>query len=349
LDEVFGRYITPLIILAKDRDEMIQIENRIKSYQALKGRDSLIANVYSLRDFVPEDQEKKLHVLRQIRQLLKPSIFAKLSKKDRAKVEKVLPRRPLKFFGVKDLPPLVLDRFRLKNGNVGNIVIVEPVLDKVALASAVNQNRLVSELRTAADAVAPGTPVVGTLPITVDMWKSVRRDGPKATLLAFIAVVLLVVVLFRQAAPAGLTLFSLILGVCWLMGAIFGLNLQINFLNFIALPITFGIGVDYGVNIVQRYRFEGTGKILDAVRGTGGAVALASLTTIIGYGSLLLAGNQAFFSFGRLAILGEITTLTAALLSLPSYLYLRDRRRLRLIRGGGRRAAEQEKPFRKSA
>ena len=43
---------------------------------------------------------------------------------------------------------------------------------------------------------------------------------------------------------------------------------------------------------------------------------LASLTTIIGYGSLLIAGNQAFVSFGKLAVLGEITCVTAAILSL---------------------------------
>jgi hypothetical protein len=179
------------------------------------------------------------------------------------------------------------------------------------------------------------------------MYQSVRKDGPKATLIAFLSVVFLVVILFRQRAAVGFTLFSLVLGVAWLMGILFGFDFKINFLNFIALPITFGIGVDYGVNIVQRYRTEGRGKILQALRGTGGAVALASLTTIIGYGSLLLAGNQAFFSFGRIAILGEVTTLAAALLSLPAFLYLRDQRRLRLVQLRERPGARQE--FRRSA
>src|SRR5205814_1344431 len=83
--------------------------------------------------------------------------------------------------------------------------------------------------------------------------------------------------------------------------------------NFAAFPITFGIGVDYAVNIMARFRQERARRPRDAlpteparaversVLSTGGAVALCSLTTIIGYSSLLLAKNQALFLFGAVA------------------------------------------------
>ena len=108
-------------------------------------------------------------------------------------------------------------------------------------------------------------------------------------------------------------------------GGVLGFQLKINFLNFVALPITFGIGVDYGVNIFHRYRQEGPGSIISVIKGTGGAVLLASATTTIGYGSLLIAGNQAFVSFGKLAVLGELTCVTAAVIALPAVLHLHDR------------------------
>ncbi len=110
----------------------------------------------------------------------------------------------------------------------------------------------------------------------------------------------------------------------WMGGGMLKADLKINFLDFIAIPITIGIGVDYGVNIVQRYRAEGRVNIARVIRGTGAAVALASFTTVIGYSSLLIAGNQGFVSFGRLAVLGEITCLLAALWGLPAYLKLRE-------------------------
>ena len=62
------------------------------------------------------------------------------------------------------------------------------------------------------------------------------------------------------------------------------------------------------------------------VQATGGAVALCSLTTILGYGSLLLAHNRALRSFGGMAILGEFATLLAALVMLPAFLSWRERR-----------------------
>ena len=95
-------------------------------------------------------------------------------------------------------------------------------------------------------------------------------------------------------------------------------GVRITFLNFIALPITFGIGVEYGVNVTARYRERY--DVGDAVASTGGAVALCSWTTIVGYGSLLAAQNQALQGFGAMAILGEIACLLAAVVTLPALL-----------------------------
>jgi predicted RND superfamily exporter protein len=95
-------------------------------------------------------------------------------------------------------------------------------------------------------------------------------------------------------------------------------------LSFIALPITFGIGVDYATNVFQRRRVDEARSIADVVRTTGGAVALCSLSTIIGYSALLVARNRALISFGVLADLGEVACLAAALVALPAVLRWRE-------------------------
>jgi predicted RND superfamily exporter protein len=121
---------------------------------------------------------------------------------------------------------------------------------------------------------------------------------------------------------------------------------RLNFLNFVVLPITFGIGVDYAVNIVQRWRQEGAGSLARVLRETGGAVALCSLTTIIGYGSLLTADNRALRGFGLLASLGELSSIMAALLALPAWLERAGRphptaRRMASAPAHGARGTEQ--------
>ena len=65
--------------------------------------------------------------------------------------------------------------------------------------------------------------------------------------------------------------------------------------------------------------------MLDALRSTGGAVVLCSLTTIIGYYTLIIADNLALVSFGKLAIIGELACLVSAMVVLPAALVL-DRR-----------------------
>ncbi len=126
----------------------------------------------------------------------------------------------------------------------------------------------------------------------------------------------------------------------WLAGLSMAAGVKLNFANFIAYPITFGIGVDYSVNVVARALDDGRDDMLHAVATTGGAVALCSATTVIGYSSLLLAQNRALLLFGLLAVLGEIACLAAAIVALPSsWLVFRDviRRRAREVDGSRRR------------
>jgi hypothetical protein len=124
-----------------------------------------------------------------------------------------------------------------------------------------------------------------------------------------------------SARGAVCVLASLVMGVILMIGGAAWSDMKLNFLNFIALPITFGIGCEYPFNIFDRSRLLG-GDVATAVRRSGGAVALCSYTTIVGYGSLLFADNQALESFGRLAMSGELTCIACALLVLPSLLHV---------------------------
>ena len=160
----------------------------------------------------------------------------------------------------------------------------------------------------------------GSIPLSADIIASISRDGPLSTLAALLGVVLLVTAIFRFSRATVLIIGSLLLGVLWLTALTLLLKVKVNFCNFIAFPITFGIGVDYSVNVMARYRQTGSRDVIEAIRSTGGAVAVCSLTTIIGYGSLLFAKNQALFLFGLVAVLGELTCLVSAVVVLPAVL-----------------------------
>src|SRR5207245_5163548 len=95
-------------------------------------------------------------------------------------------------------------------------------------------------------------------------------------------------------------------------------GMRLNFLNFVAIPITIGVGADYAINMMRR-RVDEPGQPPEQLVATmGGALVLCSLTTVIGYGTLLVAANRAIASFGLLAALGEIACLMTALVLLPA-------------------------------
>jgi uncharacterized protein len=157
------------------------------------------------------------------------------------------------------------------------------------------------------------------------MIRSIVQDGPIATLVSLVAVMFLIVLMIRPFRVALAAVGILLLGVTLMAGGAGWARVHVTFLNFIALPITFGIGAEYVLNIVTRYREEG--NILRAIVSTGAAVALCSWTTIVGYGSLLAARNQALQGFGSMAILGEISCLSSAIVALPAIIVWRQRAR----------------------
>ena len=85
---------------------------------------------------------------------------------------------------------------------------------------------------------------------------------------------------------------------CSLLLRAFGL--KVNFLDFMALPITIGIGIDYSVNIISRARAEANtpeGRVESA--RTASAVALCSYTTVVGIRfAVVLSNNKGMRSFG---------------------------------------------------
>ena len=202
---------------------------------------------------------------------------------------------------------------RERDGSIGKTVLVYPrPSDTLWRAQAIHE--FVKELR------ASGGRAAGSIPLSDDIIASISRDAPGASAASFVGVIVIVILVLGVRRASLYVIGSLIVGVLWLAGATMLLHLKINFCNFVAYPITFGIGVDYAVNVMTRYVQDGERDVTGAVRSTGAAVGLCSLTTIIGYSSLLLAKNRALYLFGATAVLGEVACLTAAVVALPAFL-----------------------------
>jgi predicted RND superfamily exporter protein len=333
MDTLLGRYLTPTVILTDSQQEARAVAERLRAESAHPPLAGMIASIRTYDDLVPPDETAKQAELAVIRRKMTPNIREQIPPADRQKLTRLI--GPAAGDGTTaaapppiraDEVPEVLTRgLRERDGTAGRAVLVYPNPAESwwrgeTIATFVKQLRQVAE----APVAMGGRParVAGGPALSYDIISSMERDGPLASLLAFLGVVATVLVIFRRGLATPFVIGSLVVGVLWLLALTMLLGIKINFINFIAFPITFGIGVDYAVNVMARYLRDGGRDVAAAVRGTGGAVGLCSLTTIVGYSSLLIAENVGLFLFGLLAVFGEIACLTTAVVVLPAVLML---------------------------
>jgi predicted RND superfamily exporter protein len=335
-DDVFGgkNNISGAVMLADTPEQVPLLKLQILKNDASDPQGALISEVLTVADLLPgtvDEQRIKLRALDRIRVRLTPNVLAGLSPRERVEVDEMTPPAGLHPIGASDLPSLLRRRFQENNGTVGTVFYVKYRNDVVLS----NGHNLLRIAKATDNVVLPdGTKVLTASRSTVfaEMIRSMERDGPLATISAFVAVIAVVAIATHNLRGALVVLASLCMGVLWTVGGAAYMNVKLNFLNFIALPITFGVGCEYPFNVYDRFRLLG-GNVVSSLRRVGGAVALCSYTTTIGYSSLLLADMQALQSFGWIAMSGEIACVVSALFVVPSMLHVLSRRRPTVQRG----------------
>ena len=211
-----------------------------------------------------------------------------------------------------DLPPQLKERYLSKNGKV--LIEVEPSVD-------VWERKPTEDFVGQLQAVAPdatGTPVMNLEYIDLLM-----KSYVEAAFYAAGVVLVLVFLLFRRIQDVLLTLLPLATGILWMFGALGFFKIQLNPANIVTLPMILGIGVAFGVYVVARYREEGKVRIFES--STGKAVVLSALTTLFGFGSMLIGEYRGLVSLGMVMSLGVLCTLISAVVILPQILSLMDR------------------------
>lgn len=129
---------------------------------------------------------------------------------------------------------------------------------------------------------------------------------------------------FRNLRDTMIALITPVGGGLMLLGLMALLNIDFNPINLIVLPLVLGIGVDDGVHMVHDYRrqlaanSDGYVPSSDTVNG----VLLTSLTSMIGFGSLMVSSHEGLKSVGVVLSIGVACCLVVALILLPAILVL---------------------------
>jgi predicted RND superfamily exporter protein len=138
---------------------------------------------------------------------------------------------------------------------------------------------------------------------------------------ALIAVLIFTWLDFRSFTASFAAILPMLLGFTMMFGILGLLDLPLNPANMIVLPLIVGISIDYGIHLIHDFRNR-TNKRYVISSSTATAILITSLTSAIGFGSLMIASHQGLQSLGRVLVIGMTCCLIASVVVLPAILSL---------------------------
>jgi hopanoid biosynthesis associated RND transporter like protein HpnN len=206
-----------------------------------------------------------------------------------------------------DLPPSLVERFV---GSSGRHLL--KIYGRGDIWNFESLKRFVHEVRSV-DPTATGNPLQA-YEASLEMKRSYEQAG-----LSAIALILVVLWLdFRSIRYSLLAVLPLLLGVVQMLGLMGLVGLDLNPANLIGIPLVLGIAVDYGVHVMHDF-LERPGPYRMSA-STANSVLVDALTTILGFGALMVASHRGLESLGRLLTLGVTCCTFSSLIVLPAVL-----------------------------
>ncbi len=194
----------------------------------------------------------------------------------------------------------LLDNLLLKNDQGYQLVSLVP--DRPELISGLD----------AAFADLPGVTLVSQSRFGRELSQEIGADFGRFISYSGIAVVLLLLLLFRRLTDLLLALLPVLTGLLVMFGGMVWLGLEMNLFNVVASILIIGLGVDYGIFMVCHGQQE-------ANLASSRAILVSGLTTLVGFGSLVLAKHPALYSIGLTVLLGIAAAVPTAVLVIPAF------------------------------
>lgn len=150
-------------------------------------------------------------------------------------------------------------------------------------------------------------------------------DWPTVALATLATITAVAAVLdFHAVIDMILALLPPVAGAVLMLGLLDRAGVSLNPANLIVMPLVLGIGVDDGVHVLHDFRARLGGDRLSA--STFNAIVLTSLTSMIGFGSMMLSAHRGLYSVGLVLVVGVGSCLFISLVLLPAALQILPRR-----------------------
>ncbi|MBT5027446.1 MAG: MMPL family transporter, partial [Nitrospina sp.] len=318
----FGLAFSPTLILTPKKEDLFEIHTALDEIKDDSGDQTIIGLQYSLNLFSPQEYESKKDVVGRIQKIFHDNtdiIKFSLGNDRYENFKKLVSVEP---FDENQMPQNLFKKLRAGDDYLfllfspadKNFFRVENIYKLEKEVEALKQKMVEKNIKLA---------VLNENLIAAKILDWVKEKGPRAMVLAFILVFLILVVDLRSVHLSVITFMPLFTGLA-LTGALMSVfNIKLNFINIVMLPSIVGIMIDHCIYLIHHILDYSKGSSLKSLQETGSAIILSALTSLAGYVSLNIAHHAGVRSIASVVGIGIITCTVCALFMLPALFELR--------------------------
>ncbi len=320
--DLLGGSLTPAGILVQNLDQAREVQAYLD--QQMKQPDSPIRRHLSLASLIPPQADQAMPIIKRIRASLQQILEKDLKPKDRQRAQDALALTEVKPWTISEVPAPFTRPFWTIDGQA-SFVYVWPSFPTHAEERVIQWGQALQRFQTDLRAKGLSALILDEKRMGARVLQKMRADAPLVLGAAALAVLLVLLIDFRDPRRVLLVASILGVGISWMLGLMALWGVEINVFNQAVLATIIGVGIDNVVHIQHRYATEGPGSIPRVVATTGSAALLASLTTAIGFGAAISAHHLGIRSLGWLSLVGLGCAFVASTIFFPALLHLLER------------------------
>jgi len=320
--EAESRTASPALVITEDLAETRRLHRYISEHMKDWPVLEEVASVYA---FVPEAQDDKLAIVKEIKRKI-DNKYGALEGTAREDADRMKPFLEPHTFDAEALPPWVKEKFTDATGRFGRYVLLYAGGSKANALVAGEIFNQIGAITVPADGVLPAKTfkAAATYFISAEAYNVVKREGPLAAIFGLLAVIVVVMVDFRRVREMLMILGPLIGGFITTLGIMGYAGIPLDLFNIIVLPQIFGIGIDTGTHLAHRLR-EGGPDLRENLIGTAKAAGVSSLLTVLGFAALIAVRNKGLQSIGWVAVIGVSVTWIFNVVLFAAFYALKDK------------------------
>jgi len=174
--------------------------------------------------------------------------------------------------------------------------------------------------------------LTGMMPISHDEMVYSEQSLGYTTLIAVIAILILLILTFRMWVAPLLAMGNLLIGLIWAVGLTAIFVGQLNIMTQMMSVILLGLGIDFSIHLISGFteRRAAGDSIHTALQETylksGKGIITGAFTTAFAFLSLIISSSRGMKEMGLVTAMGLLAVLATTFIVLPVFLIYRERR-----------------------